>query len=243
MTSELRGKTALVTGAGRGIGKGVALLLGQRGATVVATARTGGEVKAVVGEIEAAGGKGRAVAGDITEEKFVERLFEIVRAEFGRLDALVNNAGIGEFAPIEAMPVERLRASLEVNVVGPFMCMQRAIRLMMENGGRGKIVNVGSVRSHWTEAGDAGAYNASKYALRGLTESVARQLHGTGSRIAVGLVCPGVVDTTLTNPKGEPRPEWLEPETVARAVLHALEAPDDVNVFDTILFPTAQKPW
>ncbi|MBT4500073.1 MAG: SDR family oxidoreductase [Gemmatimonadetes bacterium] len=243
MTSELRGKIALVTGAGRGIGRAIGLLLGQRGVTVVATARTASEVETVVGEIEAAGGKGRAVAGDITEEKFVERLFDIIREEFGRLDALVNNAGIGEFAPIEDMPVERLRASLEVNVVGPFMCMQQAIRLMMENGGRGKIVNVGSVRSHWTEAGDAGAYNASKYALRGLTESVARQLHGTGCRIGVGLVCPGVVDTTLTNPKGEPRPEWLEPETVARAVLHALEAPEDVNVFDTILFPTFQKPW
>jgi 3-oxoacyl-[acyl-carrier protein] reductase len=123
------------------------------------------------------------------------------------------------------------------------MCMQRAVRLMRETGGVGKIINVGSVRSHWTEAGGDGAYNASKYALLALTETVARQLHGTGLQIAVGIVCPGVVDTRLTNPRGEPRPDWLRPETVAAAVLHAVTAPDNINVFDTTLFSVAQKPW
>jgi NAD(P)-dependent dehydrogenase (short-subunit alcohol dehydrogenase family) len=239
----MKGKIALVTGAGRGIGRAVALLLGERGATVVATARTVGEVEQVAADIEAAGGKALAVPGDIADEASVEQLFARVQSELGGLDALVNNAGIAPFGPIEEMPVESLRAALEVNVVGPFMCMQRAIRLMMGNGGTGKIINVGSVRSHWTEAGDAGAYNASKFALRALTESVARQLHGSGCRIAVGMICPGVVDTTLTHPGKEERPDWLRPETVARAVLHALQAPENVNVFDTVVFPTFQQPW
>jgi len=76
-----------------------------------------------------------------------------------------------------------------------------------------------------------------------MSESIARQLHGTGSRIAVGMVCPGVVDTPLTNPSRGPQPDWLRAETVADAVLHAVTAPADVNVFDIVLFPMAQRPW
>jgi NAD(P)-dependent dehydrogenase (short-subunit alcohol dehydrogenase family) len=240
---QLRGKVALVTGAGRGIGRAIALLLAEEGARVVLTARTAGQLEAVAGRVEEIGGQATAVAGDVADETFVARLFAEVRSRCGRLDILVNNAGIAPFGPIEDLPAARFRAALEVNVLGPFLCMQQAVRLMKEQDGAGKIVNVGSVRSHWTEAGDAGAYNASKFALRALTESVARQLQGEGCRIAVGMVCPGVVDTTLTNPQGQPRPDWLAPETVARAVLHALTAPDQVNVFDTVLFPTVQRPW
>lgn len=241
--NELRGKIALVTGSGRGIGRAVAVRLGQEGVTVVLTARTATEIEKAAAEISENGGQGLAMAGDIIDEGFVGRLFDTVREKFGRLDILINNAGIAPFGPVEEMEVDRFRAALEVNVVAAFMCMQQAVRLMRESGGSGKIVNIGSVRSHWTEAGDSGAYNASKYALRGLTESVARQLHGSGCDIAVGMICPGVVDTTLTNPQGEPKPDWLRPETVAAAVLHALKAPENVNVFDTVIFPTAQKPW
>jgi NAD(P)-dependent dehydrogenase (short-subunit alcohol dehydrogenase family) len=158
------------------------------------------------------------------------------------LDILVNSAGMAPFASIFDMDPADFRACLDVNVWSAFMCMQQALRIM-RRAGRGKIINVGSVRSHWSESGDAGAYTASKQALRGLTESVAREIHGSGLEIAVGLVCPGVVDTTLTNPAREPRPEWLRAEDVAEAILHAVSAPSRVNVFDTILFPASQRPW
>lgn len=239
----LQDKITLVTGAGRGIGRAIVELFAQHGAAVVMTARTSSELEDVAAKIRADGGQALTVPGDVTDESFVVQLFQIVREQFGRLDVLVNNAGIAPFGPVEELPVQRFRDCLELNVVAVFACMQQAVRLMKETGGVGKIVNVGSVRSHWTEHGDGGAYNASKYALRGLTESVARQLHGSGLNIAVGMVCPGVVNTTLTNPKREPRPTWLTPETIAAAVLHAVTAPENVNVFDTILFPTAQKPW
>jgi NAD(P)-dependent dehydrogenase (short-subunit alcohol dehydrogenase family) len=240
---RLSGKIALVTGAGRGIGRAVAELLSQHGAEVVLTARTASEIEEVAAAIRQAGGQALPVPGDLTDDAFVEQLFATVRQRFGRLDLLVNNAGVAPFGPVEDLPVQRFRDGLELNVIAVFACMQQAIRLMRETGGTGKIINVGSVRSHWTEAGDAGAYNASKYGLRGLTESVARQLHGSGLNIAVGLVCPGVVDTTLTNPNREPRPDWLTSETVAQAVLYAATAPPNVNIFDITLFPTAQKPW
>ena len=240
--SDSKQRIALVTGSGRGIGRATAVLLGSEGFTVVLTARTAGEIETAAEEIRDAGGRAFAISGDITDQTFVEQLFAEVKERFGRLDVLVNSAGMAPFGPVEELPPAALRAGLELNVVAVFACMQQAVRMMKETGG-GKIINIGSVRSHWTESGDSGAYNATKYALRGMTESIARQLHGTGANIAVGLVCPGIVDTSLTNPGRESRPDWLAPETVARAVLHAVNAPADVNVFDTTLFPTSQSPW
>ena len=240
---SLEGKVALVTGAGRGIGRATAKKLAECGASVVLTARSAGELDEAAEEIRTAGGQARTVPGDITDSSFVEELFTVVREEFDRLDILVNNAGMVAGGPVQELPVEDFRYCLELNVVAAFACMQQAVRLMEEKGLAGKIINVGSVRSHWTEGGGGGAYNASKYAVKGMTESVARQLHGTGSNIAVGMLCPGVVDTTLTNPNKEPRPDWLRTETVAEAVLHAVTAPDNINVYDLTLFSTSQKPW
>lgn len=210
---------------------------------MILVARTPSDLQEVQTGISSSGGISECIAGDVTREDFISHLFGEVRETHGRLDILINNAGIAPFGPVEDLSVERFRACIELNVVAVFACMQHAIHIMKENGDVGRIVNVGSVRSHWTEAGDGGAYNASKYGLRGLTESVARQLHGSGSRIAVGLVCPGAVDTPLTNPRREPRPDWLRPETVAEAILHAVTAPENVNIFDMTLFPTMQKPW
>ena len=241
--AKLDGKVALVTGSGRGIGKAVALLLAQEGARVVITARTRSEIEAVAKEIREQGGDALPVTGDVTGEAFVEGLFVRIKEWAGSLDIVVNNAGIGKFGSITELPVAEYRRCLDVNIIGPFLCMQQAIKAMKETDTAGKIVNIGSVRSHWTESGDAGAYNASKYGLRGMVESVARELHAEGNRISVGMVCPGVVNTTLTNPAGEPRPNWLTPETVAEAVLHAVTAPSNINVYDTTLFPTEQTPW
>jgi NAD(P)-dependent dehydrogenase (short-subunit alcohol dehydrogenase family) len=239
----LTGQVCLVTGASKGIGAAVARRLAVAGARVVLTARSRQELETVATSIREAGGEAHPVAGDLCDARFVESLFGHIRDEHERLDGLVNNAGVAPFGPTEEFPVERLRECLELNVVAAFACMQAAIRLMRAQGGRGKIVNIGSVRSHWTESGDAGAYNASKFALRALAESIARELQGTGQEIAVGMVCPGIVDTTLTNPGREPRPDWLSPETIAEAVLHALAAPANVNVFDITVFPTSQRPW
>ena len=239
----LQGKVALVTGSSRGIGRATAEKLAEHGATVVLTARTTSGLDQALEAIRQKGGQAVSIPGDITDEGFVDSLFEAIRERYGRLDIVVNSAGIAPFGPVEELPVKAFRDCLEVNILAAFMCMQRAVRLMKETGAHGKIINIGSVRSHWTEAGDGGAYNASKAGLRAMTESIARQLHGSGVNIAVGLVCPGIVDTTLTNPGQQPRPDWLSPETVAEAVLHAVTAPPDVNIFDITLFPTFQKPW
>ncbi len=239
----LTGKIAVVTGAGKGIGRATARRLAEAGATVVLTARTQADLDSGLATIEKAGGTAMALAGDITDAAFVETLFKETVSRFGRLDILVNNAGMAPFGPVDQADVTRLRDCLELNIVAVFMCTQQAVRLMTAQGEGGKIVTIGSVRSRWTEGGDCGFYNASKYGVYGLMESIARQLQGTGSNIAVGMVNPGVADTPLTNPKGEPRPTWMRPDDVAEAVLHAVSAPAAVNVFETVVFSTTQKPW
>jgi len=240
---SLPGRITLVTGAGKGIGRATALRFAAEGATVVLVARTAADLETAAAELQATGGDALTCAGDVTDEAFVEHLFAQVRERFGRLDVLVNCAGIAPFGNVEDADPARLRACLELNIVGVFLCIQQAVRLMHETGDTGKILTVGSVRSRWSEGGGCGFYNASKYGVYGLVESIARQLHGSGSQIACGLVNPGVVDTPLTNPKGEPRPGWMRPEQVAEAILHAATAPAGVNTFETVLFSTTQRPW
>ncbi len=241
--AQLTDKIAIVTGAGRGIGRAVAERFAREGATVVGASRTATELDDLAAAMTDAPGEVVALPGDITDEAFVADLFSQVQDRFGRVDVLVNNAGIAPFGPVESLAVADVRRCLELNIVAAFNCMSSAVRLMKETGDVGKIINIGSVRSHWTEAGDGGAYNASKAGLRSMTESVARQLHGSGSQIAVSLVCPGVVDTTLTNPDRADATGWLRAEDIARSVLHVATAPADVNIFDVVVIPMAQKPW
>ena len=114
---------------------------------------------------------------------------------------------------------------------------------MKSNGDQGKIITIGSIASRWSERGGDGYYTASKFAVYGMIESIARQLHGSGSKIAVSIICPGVVDTNLTNPRKDEKPNWMKPETIAESVLHMVTAPPNVNIFDVTLFGMDEKPW
>ncbi len=236
-------RICLVTGAGRGIGAVAAERLAHAGCLVILTARTAADIERVQQHIESAGGQAEAIAGDLRDTRFIDQLFTRIEQRHGRLDVLINNAGTAVFGSVTQLPASSLRDCLELNVVAAYACMQHAVRIMKRTGDCGKIINIGSVRSHWTEAGDAGAYNASKFALKALTESIARELHGTGSHISVGMVCPGVVDTSQTNPEREARPDWLSPDVVAEAICYAALAPDTVNMYDITLFPVSQRPW
>ncbi|AKU94779.1 3-oxoacyl-[acyl-carrier protein] reductase [Labilithrix luteola] len=188
---KLTGKVAVVTGASKGIGAAIARALGAEGASVVASYggdREGAERTAVA--IEASGGKALAVQADMSKEADVKRLFATIRETFGRLDVLVNNAGIYRFGPIEGVTVDEYRAQFDTNVLGPMLAIREALPLFGPEGG--SIINVGTGATESTPPNSV-VYIASKMALNGVTGVLAREL---GPRkIRVNSLNPGVTAT------------------------------------------------
>jgi NAD(P)-dependent dehydrogenase (short-subunit alcohol dehydrogenase family) len=204
----------IVTGASSGIGRATAVRLGARGDTVVLAARRTAELDVVAGEVVAAGGAAHPIPTDISDSAAAESLIERALAVNGRIDALVNNAGVGGDASILADEAQ-VRAIVEVNLLAPIRLM-RAVVPIMRRQRSGSIVNIGSVAG---EIGIGGVYSASKFGLRGINDSVRRELAGTG--IGVTLVEPGYIATELTaHRSGLPGPE-----IVAAAVERALTRP------------------
>jgi NAD(P)-dependent dehydrogenase (short-subunit alcohol dehydrogenase family) len=208
--------TAIVTGGGRGIGAAVARALTARGLRVTVFARTAAEVERVVG----AGGAALAVAGDVASEGDVARLVAAHEAALGPCDLLVNNAGILVRGAVDALDPARWRASLEVNLTGPFLCA-RAVLPGMKARRRGRIVNVASI-SATLGTPEASAYNASKWGVLGLTKCLAEELRPFGVQALA--VSPGSTDTEML--RQTPFPPVMTPEDVATVVVFAaLDAP------------------
>ena len=205
----------IVTGASSGIGRATAARLAHNGTTVVLAARRADLLATLVTEIEAAGGHAHAVPTDVADPAAVTALVERAHRLTGRLDGLVNNAGIGGGQSIltDDVVVQRM---LTVNLLAPIRLMRAVVPIMREQGA-GSIVNIGSVAG---EVGIGGAYSATKFALRGMTDSVRRELAGTG--IGVTLVEPGFINTDLSSRR---RPGVPGPEVVAAAVERALTRP------------------
>jgi len=220
MSGTLNGKVAIVTGAGRGIGRVIAQTLAADGACIVAAARTGQEIESLAAEIVAGGGKAIAVKTDVTDEASVDHLFKEIDEQLGRVDILVNNAGMGVFSHLVDCSPEDFGAVLDVNAKGTFLCSRAALKRMMPQES-GYIINIASVlgiRAYVNQ----GAYTAAKHAVMGLTKTLAIEAQPHGIRVSV--ILPGGVNTELI---GKSRPdlntdELLEPEDVAGAVSYLL---------------------
>ncbi len=217
---DLSGKVAVVTGAGRGIGRAVALALGKNGATVIAAARTKAQIEAVSQEIIQAGGKSMAIACDLADEDQIKALFAAVQEEFGRLDFHINNAAIGLFGQLAEFPTADLDRLLSINVRGTYLCCQQAMRMMIPQQS-GYIINISSVVG-FKGYGNQSAYTASKHAVTGLTKSLAVEAQPHNIRISV--VDPGGTDTALV---AAARPDLdrsilMQPEDIASAILFLL---------------------
>jgi short-subunit dehydrogenase len=205
---------AIVTGASSGIGRVIALRLAARGDTVVLAARRASELESLAAEIAAVGGSAIPAPTDVTNNAAVDALIARALTTTGRIDALINNAGVGGNKSVLADEAE-VRAIVEVNLLAPIRLM-RAVVPIMRAQRSGSIVNIGSVAG---EIGINGTYSASKFGLRGINDSVRRELAGTG--IGVTLVEPGHIATELTaHRSGLPGPE-----IVAAAVERALTRP------------------
>jgi 3-oxoacyl-[acyl-carrier protein] reductase len=192
--TALAGKVSLVTGASRGIGRAVARALAAEGALVVVGARDEGRLSEVVAEIAAAGGRAEAVRLDIVDRGSVEGAFETILGRHGRLDHLVNNAGITRDNLLLRMKPEDWTTVIETNLGGAFHCTQAALRPMLKQRA-GRIVNISSVVGLTGNPGQAN-YAASKAGLIGFTKAVAREV--ASRNITVNAVAPGYVETDMT---------------------------------------------
>jgi len=190
----LAARVVLVTGASRGIGRAVAGALAAQGASVVAAARDAARLDELVAEIAASGGTASPLPLDVAERASVERGFEALLAAHGRLDGLVNNAGVTRDGLLLRMKDEDWDAVMNVNLRGAFLCTQAALKPMLKQRA-GRIVNVSSVVGLVGNAGQAN-YAASKAGLVGFTKSVAREVASRG--ITVNAVAPGYVETEMT---------------------------------------------
>ncbi len=214
---RLAGQAALVTGAGRGIGRAVALALAREGAGVALAARTAHELEAAEKELREAGAATLVVPTDVTDEAAVTALAARTHERFGRLDVLVNAAGAAAFAPVAELRVADWDRVLAVNLRGAALCCRAVLPAMMA-AGRGTILSIGSVVTSRTLPGSA-AYTASKYGLLGFSRVLAEEARAHGIR--VGVLTAGATDTPLWDavPGAPERSRMLTPEQVAEAAV------------------------
>ncbi|WP_232630350.1 glucose 1-dehydrogenase [Methylobacterium sp. Leaf118] len=220
--ARLDGKVAVVTGASKGIGAAIARALAQEGAAVVvnyASSRAGAE--AVVDAISAAGGKAVAIQGDVTKAAEARGLIEAAVARFGRLDVLVNNSGVYEFAAIEEVTEEHYRRLFDVNVLGVLLTTQAAARHLGEGG---SIVNISSVAAT-LPVPTASVYSGTKGAVNTISSVLANEL--APRKIRVNVVSPGYVVTEGTRAAGVTGSE-MEAGMVAQTPLGRAGQPDDI---------------
>ena len=220
-TGRLAGKVVLVTGAARGMGEAEARLFAQQGARVLLCDVLDAQGSAVAKEI---GDAAAYLHLDVTREADWSRAVEEAAGRFGRLDVLVNNAGIVRSAPLEEMSLEDFRAVVDVNQVGVFLGMRAAVRGMASQG-RGSIVNVSSIDG-LTGMNFVIGYVASKFAVTGMTRAAALELAPRGIR--VNSIHPGYVDTPMANPGGEQAPTLLQRFAQERVPLGRMARPAEI---------------
>jgi NAD(P)-dependent dehydrogenase (short-subunit alcohol dehydrogenase family) len=242
----ISGKVALVTGAGSGIGKAVSLALAEQGYSMVLAGRRAELLEGVAAEIAALGQRALAVVTDLGDPDAIVHLFARIRAEFGRLDLLFNNAGMGARAvPMEELSYAEWKQVIDVNLTGAFLCTQQAILIMKDQDPRGgRIINNGSISAQVPRPHSV-PYTASKHAISGLTKSTA--LDGRRYNIACGQIDVGNANTAMRAraAKGSLQPDGsmlIEPGFdvvhVARAVCYMASLPLDANVLSLNVMAT-----
>jgi len=220
---KLAGKTALVTGASKGIGASIAKHLAAAGASVVvnySSSKSGADK--VVAEITAAGGRAVAIQGDVAQPADITRLVAATKTTFGKLDILVNNAGVYEFAPLEAITPEHFHRQFNINVLGLLLTTQEAVKLFPATGG--SVINIGSVVSSLTPPASA-VYTGTKGAVDAITGVLAKELGP--KKIRVNALNPGIVETEGTHAAGFIGSDF-EKNAVAQTPLSRTGQPADI---------------
>jgi NADP-dependent 3-hydroxy acid dehydrogenase YdfG len=240
--SNITGKVIAITGASSGIGEATARLLAERGAHVVVGARRTERLKALVADIASKGGSARLRAVDVTSREDTKGFVDFAKAEFGRVDVLINNAGVMPLSMMGELKMDDWDRMIDVNIRGVLHGVA-AVLPDMQASGRGQIINVASVGAHIV-APTGAVYCATKYAVWAISEGLRQE----NPNVRVTTISPGVVATELghdiTDASGRElltdlRKKALTPDAIARAIAYAVEQPDDVDVNEVIVRPTA----
>lgn len=236
-------KVVIITGASSGIGEATARTLAQQGAKVVLGARRTERLEALVADIRAQGGVAEYCAVDVRQQAQVQALVDFAREKFGRVDVIINNAGVMPLSVMEELKVDEWERMIDVNIKGVLYGIAAGLPLMKRQG-FGHFINISSIGGHAVYP-TAAVYCATKYAVRAISEGLRQeQLDGD---IRVTIISPGVVESELADSISDPaardamrafRQIALTPDAIARAVCYAISQPADVDVSEIIIRPT-----
>ena len=240
------GKVVVITGASSGLGEATARLLSGQGATVALGARRAERIEALAAELTAKGGKALAVTTDVTDVAQVRRLVDTAVQTYGRIDVMLNNAGLMPHSPLERLKTDDWDRMIDVNIKGVLYGVAAALRHMKEQKS-GHIINVSSVAGHKVNPGSA-VYAATKYAVRALTEGLRQEVKPYNIRTTI--ISPGAIATELPNSITEEdvskgihdfyEQYAIPADSFARVVAFAMSQPDDVDINEVLFRPTKQ---
>jgi NADP-dependent 3-hydroxy acid dehydrogenase YdfG len=245
MPQTLAGKVALVTGASSGIGEGTALALAKAGATVALSARRADRLKGLVEKIEAMGGKALAIPGDMTVEAEAIAAVEETVAKLGRIDILINSAGVMQAGGIEGADLAEYRRVVEINLFGTVYTCQAALPHMIAQGS-GDIVTISSLAAR-KGGPQTNAYSASKHAVNSMTDALRQEVGGKGIRVSI--LMPGATETEVAQNISDPN--WrqaiaahvskegaVQPSEIGETIVFMLSLPRHVNISEISVRPT-----
>lgn len=247
MTDNITGKTVVITGASSGMGEATARHLAEKGASVVLGARRTDRIDALAAEIMAAGGKAIAVATDVTKRDDLQRLVDAAIETYGRIDVIINNAGVMPLSPLERVKIDEWDQMVDVNLKGVLYGVAAALPHMIAQKS-GHIINVASVAGHKLFAGSA-VYSATKFAVRAFSEGLRQEM--APHNIRTTIMSPGAVKTELLDHISDKDVQQanqdyvgqvgVPAETLARLVAFAINEPEDVSLNEILFRPTVQE--
>lgn len=241
MNKRLKDKVALITGASKGIGKSIGRALAEAGAHTILTARSEGLLKKNKEEIERSGGRATVIAADLSREGDITALFNKIKKSIGKLDILINNAGLIKSGKLIDFPMKEFDSMIAVNLRAVFICCQQALKIMIP-AGNGYIINISSVVG-FKGYPDQTAYTASKHGVMGLTKALAAEVQENGIRVSA--ILPGGVDTSFI---GSVHPDLdpsilIRPEDISRTVLYLLSLSDNAMVDQVYIRRSSGSPF
>lgn len=239
--SNIQGKVVLITGASSGIGEAAARLIAAKGAYVVLGARRIERLQTLAADIEAQGGLARFRSLDVTDALDMQAFADFAKHAFGKIDVIINNAGVMPLSPLAALNIAEWNQMLDVNVRGVLHGIA-AVLPSMQAQGHGQIINISSIGG-LAVSPTAAVYCATKFAVRAISDGLRQET----DKIRVTVVCPGVVESELADSISDEtardamkafRKVALEPDAIARALVYAIEQPDGVDVSEIVVRPT-----